>query len=422
MSEKTSGLQFHHAPYGNFNHEYEPTGNLAEVFKNTEADFVSPSLVEDYIQQVVEDVKSNPNIELQKACVMDLLREENILKLLKDKEIEGKDKEEVEKMTLFWVKKIKTKIVEELKKHLPDDLYFFISHKEDDAPPHFNKKSIITDTRSDREYFFKESDFSFKQIQERVEECLKILQSSIKDISNSEKEMPFIIIPKKIGKNTRYGYPDNTSLSYLSNKEDLTPVENIISITKENGIEVDYLTLDQNNTKITVNAILDCLRGTQFLAKNGLTLTDLNTFPIGKNFGINNKVGHGVLFDLDGLQKVGTNLAFLLGPKKADGRIERSLVAPEYKYFGAGTKEEPVATAESMIWEIGDSILRLSNLQAESLFKSPNFFANHRLVSLWEKLRDFSKKMTAEKPADRPPFDICISKIEEIINKFSEQK
>ncbi len=330
MSEKSSGLQFHHVPYGNFKHEYEPTGELAEVFKNTDSDFIKPSLIEEYVQQVVEEVAMSPDVESQKVCIIDLLREENILKLLKQKQIEGADKEEIEKMTLFWVKKIKSKTIEELRKHLPGDLLFFITQKQDDPSPHFNTKSFVVDTRTNQEFFFKESAFSFKQVQKQVEERLLELQTALKNSANPEKEMPFIIIPKKIGKNNRYGYPDQTTLSYLSKKENITPVENVISITKENGFDVEYLTLDQNDANRTVTAILDCLRGAKFLASNGLTLTDLNTIPIGKNFAINSNTGRGVLFDLDGLQKVGTSLAFLLGPKKPDGKIERSVVAPEY--------------------------------------------------------------------------------------------
>jgi hypothetical protein len=54
--------------------------------------------------------------------------------------------------------------------------------------------------------------------------------------------------------------------------------------------------------------------------------------------------------------------------------------------------------------------------------ESPNLYKNPDLNSFWFKLKDFSDKMVAGKPEDRPPFDICIIKIEEIIKKLAEKK
>ncbi len=416
MSEQPRNLEFHHVPYGRQDFEYEPTGGLADMFKN--ADYLKPEIIKNYIQQIVEQVNQSQDSTAQKACVIDLLREENIQKLLAQKEIDADDKEEIEKMTLYWVKKIKKGIIEELKKYLPDDLYFFVKEKEKQDYHLFNKKSIIIDSKTDREYFFKESRMFSNETREEMEECFRILRNAINNLKNPEKEMPFIIKPENIGQNTKDGHVDNQSISLTSNQVDLTSIEDALG--EEAHGNMYYKELDEASAKKALSGILDCLRGTRFLAQNGLTLTDLDTEPIGKNLGINNKNKRGVLFDLDGLQQIGHNINRIIAPSKANGEKELRLFAPEYRLFGI--EVNTVATAESMIWEIGDSILGLAEIQIDILFKSSDFFAKNKLISVWEKLREFSNKMIAKKPTDRPSFDICITKIEEIINKLPDQQ
>jgi hypothetical protein len=437
MSEKPRGIEYQHVPYDRIDFEYEPSGELADMFKN--ADSVKAEVIKNYVRDIVEQVNSSKDPKVQKACIIDLLREDSIKKLIKEKlsnepgkkeddpkvlietEDEQKNREEIEKMTSYWVNRIKKQIIEELKIHLPDDLYYFVTEKSNEQILHFNKKSFVIDARTDKKYFFKESDFTFVQIRKQIEECFNILKQAQENLAKQGKDMPFIVKPENIGQNTKYNYPDKHSLSYLSEKKDITPVENII-VESDDGTDIEYKQLDEANALKTLTGILDCLKGTQFLSKNGLTITDLNTTPIGKNFGINSKNNQGILFDLDGLHKVGSELIFILGPVNSDGTFDTTFYAPEYRQFITDSAAKIDATSESMIWEIGQSILRLSNIQADKLFKSTNFFANQKLVSFWEKLKDFSKKMTADKPADRPSFEACIIKIEEIINKFSEQK
>lgn len=430
MPEHSRGLEYQHVPYDRQDFEYEPHGQLADMFKN--ADNVKAEVIKNYVRDIVKQVNSSRDTNVQKACVMDLLREENIKKLIKEKLLianiteeetddEKKDREEIERMTSYWVKRIKKQIIEELKLHLPDDLYYFVTEKADEQITHFNKKSFVIDARTNKEYFLKESDLNFVDIRKQIEDCLITLKKAIENLAKQGKSMVHIALPENIGQNTKLNYPDKYSLSYLTTKKDITPVENII-VQSDDGKNIEYKQLDEQNALRVATSILGCLKGAGFLAQNGLTITDLNTEPIGKNFGINNKDNQGMLFDLDALQQVGSELKNILGPIDSDGNFDTTFYAPEYRQFILDSATNVVATSESMIWEIGQSILRLSNIQADKLFKSPNFFANHKLVSFWEKLRDFSKKMIAEKPTDRPTFDSCITKLEEIINKFSEQQ
>ena len=427
MSEKPRNIEFHHTPYGQHDFEYEPVGGLADMFKN--ADYLKAEVIKNYVQQIVEQVNQSSNTDTQKACVIDLLRDQNIKKLLEQKQQpkndteetdeDKKDKEEVERMTFYWVKRIKKQIIDDLKNYLPDDLYFFVKEKQKDTTTHFNQKSSLIDARTNQEYFFKESDIYSVQIKKEREDNLKKIREAVANLEKTGAKMPFVIAPQMIGQTKDSRLNSDKSLSYISNQEDIATIADLL-IEEIDDVEYEDKELDETNTKKVLSSILDCLLGAQFLAKNGLTLTDLNTIPIGKNLGINNKNKRGSIFDLDGLQEVGATMHYLVCPTTNKREIVVSLLAPEYKLFA--TSQETVATAESMIWEIGDSISRLAEIQRDKLYMSPNFFANQKLILVWEKALTFSKKMTAEKPSDRPSFDICIIKLEEIINKLSDQK
>lgn len=413
MPEKSRGVEFHHAPYGHHEFEYEPTGGLADIFKN--ADYVKPDTIKNYVRQIVEQVKQSPDAESQKVCIMDLLRENNIKELLEKKNIDTDDAAEVERMTDYWIKKIKTDIIEELKKYLPDDILFFVKEKQKERVTHFNKKTIIVDAKTGQEFFLKESKISAERLREQRENCFKKLKTALADLKDPETEMPFIISPQIIGHSAESGRPDRSSLGYTSGKKDIMVIEDLL-VEDIDQDTYDYKEIDEINAKKALNGILDCLRGAKFLAKNNLTTTDLNTEPIGKNFGINKKNQRGILFDLDGIMEANSQMENLVCPKNENSGVEQELIAPEYRAFGTG--EEVTTNVQSMIWEIGDSIYRLAEIQEKELYKSTNFFSNQNLIAMWEKLRTFSKKMKAEKPEDRPHFDICIAKLEEIINKY----
>lgn len=419
MSEKSRGVEFHHAPYENLDYEYEPIGELADLFKNS--DHVKTDVVKDYVRQIVKQVTLSPDTESQKVCIMDLLREENLKKLLKAKgrNLKTEELQEVEEMTDYWVKKIKDTVVQELKKYLPDDIFLFIQEKQKHQPGHFNKKTVLTDPKTGKVLFLKESDYRSPYISQKREDCLNKLKTALAEPSNAQTKMPFVVSPQLIGKSTKYGQTDQGSLAFTADKEDINTVEdNLIKETSPNVF--DYTTISEDEIKKTLSAILDCLRGAKFLAQNNLTVTDLNTEPIGKNFGINKTTGHGILFDLDGLAETGSKIEYLFGPQAKGGGPEKKLFAPEYRSFD--TDPSTSFTAESMIWEIGDSLHRLATIQEQALYSSSNFFAATKLISCWEKIREFSEKMTAEKPSDRPTFDICIIKLEEIINQLPDSK
>lgn len=417
MSEKSRGVEFHHTPYGHHEFEYEPIGDLADIFKN--ADYVKSDTVKNYVRQIVKQVKQSPDAKSQKACIMDLLREDNIRDLLNQKNTDTNDKEELERMADYWIKKIKAYIIEELKKYLPDDIFFFVKEKQKERVAHFNKKTIIVNAKTGQEYFLKERSINSVHIRESAEKCFNKLRAALAGPKNSQTEMPFVIVPQIIGQSAEEGRPNKASLGYTSDKRDMMVIEDLL-VDAIDQDTYNYKELDEVNAKKALNGILDCLRGAQFLARIDLTTTDLNTQPIGKNFGINKSNNRGILFDLDGLMEANSRIENLVCPKGEKDERYHALIAPEYRSFGTGV--EVTATTESMIWEIGDSIGRLADIQENELYRSPNFFSKIKLLSLWGKIRDFSKKMTAEEPSDRPTFDICIIKLEEIINKLPDSK
>ncbi len=410
MLEIPRNLEFHHVPYGQKDEEHELIGELADVFKNNE--YVKNELVKDYVKKIVERVHTYPNTNNQRACIMDFLREENIKKLLDtkqaNKQIDKDNLAEIEKMTTYWINEIRKKIIQELRKYLPDDLCFFVKEKFKTGNRH-NKKSIIVDNSTKKEYFLKEQDIDNDGMALERKEALTKLTLAIASLADPKKDMPFIIAPKKIGHTKSW----RKYLTQVSDYEDFTDLGSVITTKNEQG-NFYYEELNEVTAKKVLNSIIDCLRGAKFMAQNGLTVMDLNTVLIGKNLGINNKTKRGVIFDLDGIAKVGTEITCFIGPRKNDGQANTKLFAPEYRQFIAGI----IATAESMIWEIGDSIRRLAEIQIDIIFEDHGMIAKPEMIAVWNKLKEFSKKMTYEAPADRPPFDICIAKLEEITNKF----
>ncbi|EKD43182.1 MAG: hypothetical protein ACD_72C00415G0002 [uncultured bacterium] len=425
MPEFPRNIEFHHVPNGRHDFEYRPYDGLTDKFEYNKD--VKAKDIKNYVQEIIKQVNENSNLVDKRACIMDLLRDESIKALLKNRQEESegeetdadkKSKQEVEEMVFYWTKRIKRQIIDELKKYLPEDLYFFVAEKQKTKYGHFNKTRTIEDINTNEKYFLKESDANSREIKNARRKCLTTINKAIADLEKVGKEMPYIITPRMIGQTRDIDLHSSKSLSYASKYEDITAIEDTL-IEEVGKSEHDYKELDENDAIKSISAILDCLRGAKFLASLNLSLTDLNTYPIGKNFGINNKNKKGVIFDLDGLQEVGQTMTFLIAPKGDDGMPMFDSLSPEYRDFH---KKPTTVISESMIWEIGDSIYRLSDIQLMISLESRNLYKNPDLNSFWFKLKDFSDKMVADKPEDRPPFDICIIKIEEIIKKLAEKK
>lgn len=425
MSEFPKNIEFHHTPDGRHDIEYRPYDGLTDKFEYNKD--VKAKDIKNYVQLIVKQVNENSNLVDKRACIMDLLRDEKIKEIVKNKleedggektEEDKKSNKEVEEMVFYWTKRIKRQIIEELKKYLPEDLYFFVVEKQKTKYGHFNKTRTIENINTNEKYFLKESDANSREIRNARRKCLTTINKAIADLEKDGKEMPYIIAPQMIGQTQDIDLHSSRSLSYASKYENITAIED--TLIKDVGEqEHEYKELDENDAIKSISGILDCLRGAKFLASLNLSLTDLNTYPIGKNFGINNKNNNGVIFDLDGLQEVGQTMTFLIAPRGNDGKPMFDSLPPEYRNFH---KKPTTVTGESMIWEIGDSISRLSDIQLTISLESRNLYKNPDLNSFWFKLKDFSDKMVAGKPEDRPPFDICIIKIEEIIKKLAEKK
>src|SRR3989339_505909 len=408
MPEFPRNIEFHHVPNGRHDFEYRPYDGLTDKFEYNKD--VKAKDIKNYVQEIIKQVNENSNLVDKRACIIDLLRDESIKALLKNRQeksegeetdADKKSQQEVEEMVFYWTKRIKRQIIDELKKY-----------------GHFNKTRTIEDINTNEKYFLKESDANSREIKNARSKCLTTISKAIAELEKVGKEMPYIIAPRMIGQTRDIDLHSSKSLSYASKFEDITAVEDTL-IEEVGKNEYDYKELDENDAIKSISAILDCLRGAKFLASLNLSLTDLNTYPIGKNFGINNKNKKGVIFDLDGLQEIGQTMKFLISPKEDDGMPMLDSLSPEYRGF---LIKPTTVTGESMIWEIGDSIYRLSDIQLMISLESRNLYKNPDLNSFWFKLKDFSDKMVADKPENRPPFDICIIKIEEIIKKLAEKK
>jgi hypothetical protein len=359
MPESPRNIEFHHVPNGRHDFEYRPYDGLTDKFEYNKD--VKAKDIKNYVQEIIKQVNENSNLVDKRACIMDLLRDESIKALLKNRQEESegeetdadkKSKQEVEEMVFYWTKRIKRQIIDELKKYLPEDLYFFVAEKQKTKYGHFNKTRTIEDINTNEKYFLKESDANSREIKNARRKCLTTINKAIADLEKVGKEMPYIITPRMIGQTRDIDLHSSKSLSYASKYEDITAIEDTL-IEEVGKSEHDYKELDENDAIKSISAILDCLRGAKFLASLNLSLTDLNTYPIGKNFGINNKNKKGVIFDLDGLQEVGQTMTFLIAPKGDDGMPMFDSLSPEYRDFH---KKPTTVISESMIWEIGESI------------------------------------------------------------------
>jgi len=416
MPEKPQPIEFHHVPYGQHDFEYEPIGDVADLFKH--ADYVKPDAIKRYIKQIAEALEKSKDKEVQKACIMDLLREENIQKLLDVKLTAetSEEKSEIEKMTFYWIREIRKKIIAELKKYLPDDLYFFVKNTIKSNPGHFNIRTNIVDSKTGKVSFLKESNFNDPDTKDMVKRNLEKLRNALNSLENPQQEMPFVIHPDLIGHTFKHR-PNDAQISFTTETIDLENVDKIFFDEQIEGGKTEYQPKEavKEQARIGLNAIIDCLRGAKFLAEHGMTMTDINTDLIGKNLGINKKTKRGILFDLDGIRRVGESGYPIIGPIEGI-----DLFPPEYHPQLRG-EYNISATAPAMIWEFGATIYRLAEQQEELLYKSNNFFSKHNLISLWDKLKEFANQMKSEKIEDRPSFDICIAKLEEIINKYLPQ-
>lgn len=414
-------------PHGRHDYEYTPSGSLGDMFKN--ADKLKPEIIKNYAKEIVTAVDAISDAEAKKVIIMDLLRTSNIYhhiyssnfyktnQLEKDekKRFNSDDVNEIAEMTDYWIKAIKKAVIAELKKYLPDEIYLFVENNIKETG-HFNTKTFVS-TDIGEQKFLKESELSTTEGKELLMRNLHTLRDALQKYPEAQQ---YIVMPENIGASVNKKNPASNSLTYTTARLHTTNLNEIFfedDHGQEKGKPVDPSTL-----KRSLKALIDCLRGVKFLAENGLTMTDINTIEIAKNIGINLDTNRGVLFDLDGLQKIGNPIVALMGPTLKGQNNKDNInkfYAPEYRDFFYS----PIdchATAQSMIWEFGDTINRLAEEQLKILWSSGNIFSNHTAISLWEKLKEFSNKMTAEKPEDRPTFEICITKLEGIVDKYSD--
>ncbi len=367
-----------------------------------DADSVPAKMVKNYAKEIADRINTAQSPDEQKIFLIDLLREDALEKIIQTKgKAEGfsqEDLEDVKKMTKSSVKQIRQAVAEELKKYLPEDLYFFIKKYVSPELESHNQRLSIENTRG--ELFLKTNDRYSHDISDNLKIGLEMLKTAMDGLDDPDKEMPFIphlLItnrPKNLDRQVAFG------------------------VAPKNILTIQEIFEDKGNNfsdREKIQAVVDCVKGAKFLADNGLTLTDLDTKDPGRNIGIDIDTKKGILFDLDGLMPANTQISAMLAAMD-QGKPMKELIAPEYQ--GLSTGQNIISRKESMIWELGDTIYRLAKNQEDELYKSPNFFSQQNLVSMWEKLREFSEKMRAQKPEDRPSFDVCITKLEGIINKY----
>jgi len=419
----------------NFSFEHIHSHNDRETvsFENKfeESESISAEEVKKYARHIAGIVLLSQDLKEQKIALVDLLNDTSLAAMSVQKVTHSEpglesiespedipkekfseivaDARDVNNMAKFSAKEIKKKIIEELKKYISKELYFFIKDYVDPNPAHFNQKAIITDSKFN-ESFLKESDLSSDESKKELQKNLKTLALAFKNLSDPDTQMPYVARPEII-ENTAARHPyDDSKIGYTVAKKDLTAIEDVLSEEKTN---TDFTIRD------VLLAIADCIKGAKFLAENGLTLTDINTYCPGKNLGIDNKTKKGILFDLDGLQKSGNKILSLIGPMGLVDDV-KDLHSPEYRKI-VELGQTITASTKSMVWEFGSTLISLATSQTSKLEK-PNSYHIDKTKG-WQKITRLAEKMTSEYQIFRPNFDSCIKELTEIINEyFNEDK
>lgn len=369
-------------------------------------DYISANTLKKYAREISEKINSAQTAQEQKIFLIDLLRDEAINSMIDSQSSQLKyseaDMADLKKMAAFATKEIKKKIIEELKEYLSDDLYFFIKELVTTKEASHNTRMIVQNKNG--ELFLKTTDKYTPEEKDNIQSALNTLRTAMSALANPSEQMPYLPEPIIITEPS-----SSKSLGFAVESKQIATLQEIFG-------QID----NTLSLKEKLSALIDCLRGAEFLAKHDMTLTDLSTSAPGRNMGIDKKTKKGILFDLDGLLPADKNVSsILVGMKDKTGtnlqKVDLSLVAPEYRQL---TADGIPTVRESMIWEFGDTINRLAEAQLKNLWASGNFFSNHNIISVWEKLKEFSHKMMAQEPKERPSFDICIAKLEGIVNKY----
>jgi hypothetical protein len=394
MSEKNRGLSFEKID--------QSTNRDVQMLQHdfSTADSIPAAAIDIFAKEIAKQINSAQTLDEQKIFLIDLLQDEALERVIslktKHSGYSQEDIEEIKAMAKYSTKQIKKAIVEKFKKYLSEELYFFIKKYVDADQPSHNAKLIVENKNG--ELFFKITDKYSEDLKENLHNALEQLKNALAGLSDPA-QMPFLVKPLMVNRSKS----NRAVLTVVSEPKDLLTIQEIFENDEHNF-----------SLKEKLSAIIDCLRGAKFLADSGLTLTDLATREPGRNMGINKMTKKGILFDLDGLLQSDIKTKKII-VAQSGGQSDIKLIAPEYtiaQVDGTQTRKE------SMVWEFGNTINRLSEEQLKILWSSGNIFSNHRIISLWEKLKEFSYKMTAEKPEDRPPFDICITKLQGIVDKY----
>lgn len=402
MREGSRGIQFIQTQ--------EQPNELDAEFKYR--DFVTSAEINEYTQTIIDKINEAKNPEQQQVIILDLLKDDEILKFA-EHEVKRKypeflqprttakgkeviDFEEIKVSLLDSINLIKKQIIEDLKPHVsPNLLMFVVDNLQEANKGSKNKLAIIKDSNEDlaffKEFYISKYDFYMQQ----QKKCLEILKEAFSKLKDPNDEMPYVVRPLII----------STPIPQKNNRRELQPIGYTVAHRDFNSLKD---TVDKPQSDITTKecllAMVDCLRGAKFLADSGLTLTDLQL----KNLGIDKITKKGILFDLDGLLPINKIITSTIGPS-----LDQQ--PPEYRNY---RKKDCTATGQSMIWEIGDALSQYIFKETLRLSKAD---MQVKFDNRWDILKEYTKKMTAKKPEDRPDFDTCIIDLTKIIEENFKQ-
>ncbi|TSC85060.1 MAG: hypothetical protein G01um101413_444 [Parcubacteria group bacterium Gr01-1014_13] len=342
--------------------------------KMVSSDVISQADVKKYADYIIDELKLLKNSSEKKAFVIDALSDTKILN-------EAEVKKEIFKGNLDFdeaegvIKRVRQALIEQLKGKIDEKIYLVIKNiKKVKASPSSGRENIINqliDTDSGREKIYKNQGHLGEEHAREMPEAFAVL--------NKLPPHPNVVSIKDY---------DPTNQRTIYEKLKMHSLKEFLGFSDRS--RKDFL--------ISLKILKDCLVGGVYLAENGLVLQDIKLDNLG--LVMEEKSAKGVLFDLEGLVKEGT--------QKGD-RLYSKGYRPPLKDL---LNEEGVIKAGEMVYQFGVCLQEILKLYEDN----PAFEISDSKAA--KKLEDLSKKMIEPDPENRIGLPEAKAELEAIVSKF----
>lgn len=336
------------------------------------SDVIFPGDIKNYAEYIIGQLNILKNSSEKKAFVVDALSDTKILKEVEKETFNGNlDFAEAEDV----IKRVRQALTDQLKGKIDEKIYLVIKNiKKVKASPISPRENIINqlvDAESGREKIYKDQGYLGEEHAREMPEAFALL--------NKLPPHPNIVSIKEY---------DSTNQRTIYEKLKMHSLKEYLGFSDRS--RKDFL--------VSLKILKDCLVGGVYLADNGLVLQDIKLDNLG--LVTEEGVSKGVLFDLEGLVKEGT--------QKGD-RLYSKGYRPPLKDL---LNEEGVIKAGEMVYQFGVCLQEIVKL-----------YENNQVFEISDskaakKLEELSEKMREEDPEKRIGLAEAKTQLEDILAKF----